>query len=273
MQSQEKQQADGGGAMNFYPHHIGDYRSATSHLSNEEDLAYRRLLEMYYDTEQPIPADTQWVSRRLRVATCALAAVLADFFFMDESGYRHARCDAEIADYRRKSDISRENGKKGGRRKSLEGQEKNPAGSCPVSDGLANRTQPLANQEPVTKNQEPETSNQKKISPTGLSAEPPSCPHEAIIALYHEVLPELDRVRVWHDRRRKSLQARWREDTDRQDLGWWRDFFVYVRRCPFLMGDVPASDGRHPFSASLEWLLLPTNFAKVIEGRYEGSAR
>ena len=52
--------------MNYYPHHIGDYRSDTTHLSNEEDLAYRRLLEMYYDTEQPIPLETQWVARRLR---------------------------------------------------------------------------------------------------------------------------------------------------------------------------------------------------------------
>ena len=33
--------------MHYYPHHIGDYKSATAHLSNEEDLAYRRLLEMY----------------------------------------------------------------------------------------------------------------------------------------------------------------------------------------------------------------------------------
>ena len=53
--------------MYYYPHHIGDYKSATAHLTNEEDLAYRRLLEMYYDTEAFIPLETQWVARRLRV--------------------------------------------------------------------------------------------------------------------------------------------------------------------------------------------------------------
>ena len=82
--------------MNYYPHHIGDYKSATMHLSNEEDLAYRRLLEMYYDTEQPIPLETQWVARRLRVATEALQSVLNDFFVQSEQGWRHPKCDLVI---------------------------------------------------------------------------------------------------------------------------------------------------------------------------------
>ena len=139
--------------MNYYPFHIGDYRSATNFLSNEEDLAYRRLLDMYYDTEQLIPLDTQWVSRRLRVGTDALETVLNDFFVKDESGYRHARCDAEIAEYNRKADIARENGKKGGRRKAAQNLEKNPSGSKLVSSGNQEPAQSLANQEPRTKNQ------------------------------------------------------------------------------------------------------------------------
>ena len=44
--------------MNYYSFHIGDYRGATAHLSNEEDLAYRRLLDMCYDTESAIPLET-----------------------------------------------------------------------------------------------------------------------------------------------------------------------------------------------------------------------
>jgi uncharacterized protein YdaU (DUF1376 family) len=43
--------------MHYYKFNIADYRSATAHLTNEEDLAYRRLLDMYYDTEVPIPND------------------------------------------------------------------------------------------------------------------------------------------------------------------------------------------------------------------------
>ena len=96
---------------------------------------------------------------------------------------------------------------------------------------------------------------------------PPPCPHEKIIQLYHEILPELPRVKVWNDYRRKLLQARWREDPERQNLQWWREFFQLVKRCPFLLGKIQTRDG-NTFKADLEWLLRPRNFPKVVEGRY-----
>lgn len=95
------------------------------------------------------------------------------------------------------------------------------------------------------------------------------CPHDAIIAAYHEILPELPAVRAWTDARRKHLQARWRESRERQEVGWWQGFFRYVRRCPWLMGDGVPGDGRPVFRADMGWLLRPENFAKVLEGRYE----
>lgn len=144
--------------MNYYPHHIGDYRAATLHLTNEEDLAYRRLLEMYYDTETNIPLDTQWVSRRLRVGLSCIETVLKDFFQQRESGWFHARCEYEIAEYNRKAEIARANGKKGGRRKLSVRAAKNPVGSKSVATANQMATQSLANQEPRTNNQEPNTS-------------------------------------------------------------------------------------------------------------------
>lgn len=153
--------------MNYYPHHIGDYRAATAHLSNEEDLAYRRLLEMYYDTERPIPLDTQRVSRRLRVATESLMVALQDFFTLTETGYVNERCELEIAEYNRKADTARKNGAKGGRRKSLNVNKNNPMGSQPVPSANPALTQDLANHEPVTINQEPSS------VPKGTGAEAP----------------------------------------------------------------------------------------------------
>ena len=92
--------------MNYYPFHIGDYASATRHLSWEEDLAYRRLLDAYYTREEPIPSD-QRTSWRLVVATtpeqrAAVDSVLAEFFTLTDRGYQHARCDAEIEAAQRK---------------------------------------------------------------------------------------------------------------------------------------------------------------------------
>lgn len=145
--------------MHHYPHHIGDYRSATAHLSNEEDLAYRRLLEMYYDTEKPIPLETDWVSRRLRIGSESVLSVLQDFFQRTEAGWVHDRCEQEIAQYRKRADLARENGRFGGR-------PKNPAGSHPVAAGGRPVTGSKANQEPITKNQElePVTKNQEPSS-------------------------------------------------------------------------------------------------------------
>mgnify|MGYP001773809960 CR=1 FL=1 len=117
-----------------------------------------------------------------------------------------------------------------------------------------------------------EEDKKSTLSGTCQQAKPdasPLCPHQEIISIYHEVLPELRKVRVWDGNREKLLRARWKSDSKRQDLDWWRGFFEYVRKCPFLMGLVDGRDGKAPFQADLEWLVRPTNFNKVIEGKYE----
>ena len=94
-------------ALNHYPHHIGDYISATAHLSMVEDGAYRRLLDLYYRRELPLPAAVPAVCRLVRAASdderAAVEAVLAEFFDLTAEGWRHRRCDAEIAAYQEKS--------------------------------------------------------------------------------------------------------------------------------------------------------------------------
>lgn len=87
--------------MNFYQFHIGDYASATRHLTWLEDAAYRRLLDVYYVKECPLPADERAIYR-LVCATSneereAVDSVLAEFFKKTIEGYSHMRCDAEIA--------------------------------------------------------------------------------------------------------------------------------------------------------------------------------
>lgn len=95
----------------------------------------------------------------------------------------------------------------------------------------------------------------------------PDCPHQDIIALYHELLPSNPKVKVWNEERRGWLRARWREDPKRQDLEYWRKFFSFIAsRCPFLTGQV---EGRESvFLPGLDWMVRPRNFAKIIEGQY-----
>jgi uncharacterized protein YdaU (DUF1376 family) len=41
--------------VNFYSFHIGDYAAHTRHLTPIEDIAYRRMLDLYYTSEKPLP--------------------------------------------------------------------------------------------------------------------------------------------------------------------------------------------------------------------------
>lgn len=99
------------------------------------------------------------------------------------------------------------------------------------------------------------------------SARSPTCPHKEIIQAYHETLPELPPVKTWGNNRQAYLRSRWKEDRARQSIDWWRGFFQEVRGQPFLMGQ------KTGFQASLEWLIRPKNFPKVLEGHYRDNGQ
>ena len=85
--------------MNYYPFHLGDYAAHTAHLEPMEDLAYRRMLDLYYRTEIPLPSDWRDIARLIRMKDHgqAIESVLSEFFDLTDAGWSHARCDAEIA--------------------------------------------------------------------------------------------------------------------------------------------------------------------------------
>jgi len=100
--------------MHFYEFNIGDYAKKTQHLTNEEDLAYRRLLDLYYDTEKPVlSGGLATLSRRLRVDQQALENVLNEFF----PGGKNKHADEKIAAYYVYIEKQKANGKQGGRPK------------------------------------------------------------------------------------------------------------------------------------------------------------
>jgi len=85
--------------MHYYQFNIGDYQSHTSHLSEMEDLVYRRLLDWYYLHETPIPLDLSEVSRQIRMRshTESIAIVLQEYFERTDDGWIHHRANKEIA--------------------------------------------------------------------------------------------------------------------------------------------------------------------------------
>jgi len=104
----------------WYKFHLGDYITHTLHLSDAEDLAYRRLLDLYYMSEKAIPLNTEEVARKIRLDLDITESVLGEFFEKTETGYRNTRCDEEIAKYQHQVATNRSLGKRGGRPKKTE---------------------------------------------------------------------------------------------------------------------------------------------------------
>lgn len=126
--------------MHYYQFNIKTYIASTAHLTNGEDLAYRRLIDHYYDTELPIPTALPLLCRRLRLDLPDVESVLNEFFIECEDGWRHSYIDNEIKAYKTFIARQKANGSKGGRASS------------------ANANPPLTQTEPTAK----PTSNNKQ---------------------------------------------------------------------------------------------------------------
>lgn len=133
----------------------------------------------------------------------------------------------------------------------------------------------LSEDSPPERNREQGTGKGEKLD-SSAGADPSggkvrsidACPHEAIIDLFHEILPANPRIKTWSETRRSHLRSRWREDAKRQSLDYWARLFRHIAGSEFLTGRVQPAPGKPPFFATLDWLVMPENFAKVIEGRY-----
>ena len=106
--------------MNYYEHYLGDYKKKTAHLRIAAHGAYRLLLDHYYSTEQPLPADPVslfLICSALDKGEQAVVRQVADEFFpVAPDGKRHnERADAEIARAQKRIACARNNGKNGGR--------------------------------------------------------------------------------------------------------------------------------------------------------------
>jgi uncharacterized protein YdaU (DUF1376 family) len=87
--------------MHYYQFNIGDYASHTRHLNLLEDLAYRRLLDIYYLQERPLNTGIASVARQINMRDheTEVKAVLEEFFELTDDGWINRRADQEIAKY------------------------------------------------------------------------------------------------------------------------------------------------------------------------------
>jgi len=96
--------------MHYYQFNIGDYVSHTAHLTNDEDLTYRRLLDLYYQTEKSFDvADLPKVARKVKSNEETVMLILQEFFEFNtnDNSWHNKRADSEIKAYQSKADSAR----------------------------------------------------------------------------------------------------------------------------------------------------------------------
>ncbi len=246
--------------MHYYKFNIKDWTRDTAHLTVEEEGVYRRLLDYYYETEKPIPNETQSVIRRLRLAghEKAMEIILSEFFTLESDGYHQACCDKLIASYHSKAETNRANGKKGGR---PEKPKENP-------DGFQDEPTDNLNHKPLTNNQEEIKSS---CNQQADDAKKPSerIDYEAIASAFRESLSVLPQPRDITEKRKRMIRTIVKRGGRYADADFFPKFFEYVSKSDFLMGR--SKDPWH--GCCFDWLLKPENFQKIIEGNYHGEDR
>ena len=98
--------------MNFYKHYIGDYQRDTGHLSLTEHGAYRLMLDAFYATGKPLPADKRALYRLVRAGSrqerLAVDSVAAQFWQADGGGLVNRRACVEIARAEKQAGVNRQ---------------------------------------------------------------------------------------------------------------------------------------------------------------------
>ena len=245
--------------MHYYQFHIGDYAAHTRHLSLIEDIAYRRLLDFYYLHEEPIRQREIARQIGMRDHEQEVLSVLEEFFVGTEHGYINPRADREIAHFHAKVEQASRAGRASAERR-LNGR----------STDRSTDVQPTNNHKPITIDKEANAS----LSGTLF----PPCPHGKVLELWKERLPHLSQPRTWDGSRQVALKSRWSQaakksswsdgyQTQEEGLKWWDSFFTYIANDTKLASGFE-TDGRI-WRPDLPWVLNATNFAKIIDGKYQ----
>lgn len=85
----------------WYARYVGDYQRKTSHLSILEHGAYNLLLDHYYATGRPLPANASVLHRICRAFAsdeqAAVKSVIDQFFYLENGCYYNKKAEQELA--------------------------------------------------------------------------------------------------------------------------------------------------------------------------------
>ena len=243
--------------MHYYQFNIGDYASHTSRLSPIEDLAYRRMLDLYYLSEQPLNGCVTDVARELGLSeyTSEVEYILSKFFIKNENGFSQKRIDLEIKKYKSNAKNKSKAGKA-----SAKARQAKASGKVTDVEQVLNTTatdeQLNINHKPLTNNHKPLTTKQSNKNFCQLVADE-----------YNKILGDvLPGAKAISDKRVGLVNGTVKQfkdsDKDFSDIKVWNQYFNFVRESEFLM------HGSGNWTANFEFLINKNNVLKAREGNY-----
>lgn len=236
----------------WYPRYPGDYARKTSHLSLTEHGVYALLMDHYYSTGRPLPANLVQMHRICKALEPhereAVQAVLSEFFTLTPEGYVNDRAAQEIA---KRQDISDK------RREAQAARERARLAKDGASAG--------ANAPPLD-----DTATTTATSESSNDDSPDSVPDQDLFgdavtqafAEFNIFAHErgLSVVQMVSDKRKKAMGARLKECGGLD--GWKVILTDIIGPSDFLMGR------KTDFKVTIDFILKKENFIKIMEGNY-----
>tara|TARA_R110000744_G_scaffold380201_1_gene500148 strand:- start:3097 stop:3885 length:789 start_codon:yes stop_codon:yes gene_type:complete len=189
--------------MHYFQFNIGDYASHTSRLTPLEDLAYRRMLDLYYLNEQPLNGCLTDVARELGLSEHVneVKYVLSKFFTETETGFSQKRIDLEIKKYKSNAKNKSKAGKASAKARATKASKEVTGVEQVLNTSLTNVEQNI-NQEPITNNHKPITNKDTLSTKADNALE---------IFNHWKLVMKKSNNSLLNDKRTKAINARLKE--------------------------------------------------------------
>jgi len=249
--------------LDWYPFYYNIFQADTLHLDPYQDGCYRRLIDHYMRTRQPLPDNDIALARIIGISLDdwqkMARAIVVPFFRHSEGKLYHSFCDKMLDEQdaiSRKKSLSGQIGAKKRWSQPIENKEKN---STCHADAIAH---PMANDSTGQDKTRQDKTGINTLTTLVLSEYESFCFDSYNSLAYDMGLPV---VQVRSDKRKKALRERLKECGG---IDGWTACLEKVRASKFLTGD-----NKNAWKADFDFITTKSKFAKIMEGSYDNTEK
>lgn len=248
----------------------GDFLHGISDLEANEIVVYVIVLNLIYDKQAPWPYDAKRLARRCHLRQNVVEEAvdslvdygklrLVDGALTNEKAEKVIGKRQEVSEKAAAAAATRWQEESGKDKKNNGGKD---------ADALRTGSERDAKLEARGQKPEKKKAPAKKPTPPAtlkLEGGPDKTPAREAFDLYNELAERIDATKALDltEARRKAINAR----LNGRGIVIWKEAIEKVERSLFLCGEAKGRD-RRPFKLSLDMMVRPENFQKILEGFY-----